>query len=526
MKRTLLLNFKGPYNCIELGPLIQGMLNDEPDQTISVMTLQENEPYMKILSHLEHVFYIDRKMIKKVGESRIYPRSLALNSLYDSISGALEIEWDKVINFSNDKTSSYLLPLFNKAEAVGTWIGKDGSVKTNSRWNAYLNYIHGTHNNSFHSIDIKRNLLKITDFVSSGIKENFDYTKVANENFDRARVSFNKPESFIVGVNLSESYSGRALDLDNMTTVLESLMDNPSTLPVLIHGPSTEEVEIVKKLNMSFDNKLLSINMGISTARSVFSGVAVLIGPPNPFMNIAELSGVKLIEVCMEENSKVMSVDHYSIKATELSSYYDDILFCLNNHLDIILPVESMVSRNKIYHVTTDDHCLFESQVRGELNLENELQGHIQRLVHLAILGEENLAESLDILKKQADKKTLDGCREVVRGDLMNVVKLLLSSLRELKQVKDGSGDVHKLIGNVDRILGISKEKSSIAPALSLFESCLENMNQQSLQEGLISIERALFDLKSDLQNVTTILDRFANREDNQRVSHEHPARN
>jgi ADP-heptose:LPS heptosyltransferase len=135
---TLLSNKIDIYSSIHL---VNSLKSENPHCEISILTYSDQLVHFSSHRNIREMYSLDRKFIQAIEESSLYSDAFALNSFFSSIDPCYSINWDKVINFSNDTVSSYLCSMMNADEKIGTSISQLGSAETSNVWSNYLNFV-------------------------------------------------------------------------------------------------------------------------------------------------------------------------------------------------------------------------------------------------------------------------------------------------------------------------------------------------------------------------------------------------
>ena len=138
---------------------------------------------------------------------------------------------------------------------------------------------------------------------------------------------------------------------------------------------------MANELNYKFDNKLISINTDLTAYPYVIMNVDALITARNNHLTIADTLETRIIEVAPNSESTTATAcvnpGNFVIVQSGLENIVNDVNFILNQEFETDLPVSSMNSVNKTYAQVEDDYGTLTTQIRGDLNIQQELRYHI-----------------------------------------------------------------------------------------------------------------------------------------------------
>ena len=131
-----------------------------PNADIHLLTNRSNLPIAKLLSGITRCHYFERELCQKsIGEEN---RSVfeATDRIDDLIKRLNKYEFDKVINFTQNRISAHLSGMVNAQEYHGMITSENGVVHLSSPWFRHLNnYIAGKGTDAFHYVDLFRSAL-------------------------------------------------------------------------------------------------------------------------------------------------------------------------------------------------------------------------------------------------------------------------------------------------------------------------------------------------------------------------------
>lgn len=513
MSKVLITLLGTETDVLKSSHFINSLAKEKPHSEIHVLTYKDYTNTLALVANISKTHTIDRDLITNSLNNKLFSDAFAINSLFDSIKECSGIEWDQVINFSNDSVSSYLVSMIESNETLGTTISNIGSPLTSNNWATYLNFVNSQ--KDFHLIDnnqVRHHVANIP-YHKEGtkIKVNEEYSAVASQNFSKIRKSKKTTTNAnIVGISLAPSSVGQEIDFHSLYEIIDTLESSDTYKPVLLISGAQHEKQIANELNIKFDNSLISINTDYLAYPSVVMNIDALITARNSHLVIADALETRIIEVApntdmITANSSI-NPGNYIIIQKGNENIANDINFILNQEFETDLPVSSMNSFNKTYAQVEDDYGTLTTQIRGKLDIQQELRYHIERHFHYQLMGYETNQEFLNHIKEHSAKEDLNEFVTQVKDELTNTVKILLATLRSLKGVKQSKNNLQNFIGYLDTLIMKGKTNSITSGAISLFEGHIENISASDSDENMRAIETSLFDLKNNLQLLANIL--------------------
>lgn len=512
MNKILILSLgttKDILNCAHTCALVR---EEYPHSEIHVLTYKSHQSRTRLINNVSQFHFIDREKVKQIIEGQVFSNGTALDTFFKGIENVIDSEWTRVINQSNDNVSAYLASCLNTDDIVGASITEKGSAHLSDDWNIVLNNINARPDlrNT-----IEGNVLQAHSLgfpwraIDNCLKINPDYAAISGQNFARIRsLKTNNPQ--IVGINLSLGYDGTCLSESCAEELLSTITENPRTIPVLlIDAQNNEQKEIVNRLNAKFDNSLVSINTDLNAIPAVLPHIDVFVSPANDQLVIANLLNVDSIElrqnekfrvdpVVTSENSRVL----YYRDETSLTS---DILINIAEIIDVELAITTLESAGSTYLTVTDDYGYFYTQVRGQIDLRDELNYHFGRSIFFNILGYPENTDLITNVKQSCHSDDLKVYVDELRGELTAVVKVLLASLRSLKTIRNSNQNLNSFLTYYDQLLAYASQRGIVGNLVSFTEGRIENISSETAEENLVQIEKALFELKTHLQKLTVV---------------------
>lgn len=512
MNKVLFLCLGNRLDLINTAHIISAYKNEHPSTAIDLVTFSSCKDVTDILKNINKVHHINENRIKTIMSSPLYSNAFALNQFNKDIDELRSTQWSKVFNISNDNISAYLMKAIKSDEMRGTYIHESGVAKTTDRWSTLQNYVvSNQRRQSLNRTMLRSHIVQAPYFTDiEKVHIDSDYSIVASQNFNRIRQMKGSAGTFVVGISLESGYDGFTLDEDIIGDTIETLEDSQDYKVVLLLNGKNYQREMANNLNQRFNNSLISINVDTAALPAVIPNLDMLVSCSNDQLAIADLMDTKAIEVrdfsAKDFTPVVSNPNNYVIYQKDLAFISDDILLAINEEFGTHLPISQMTTPNPVYHLIQDDYGTLLSQVRGDLNILDELRYHIERVTVYQMMGYSQNTELINHLRDNTQREEVIKFVSQLKTELTSTVKVLLATLRSLKGVKSSQSNLQNFISYLDTLIRIGKNDNIVGSIIRFFEGEIENIESNDIDENIKSIEEKLFELKSNLQIVTNIM--------------------
>jgi len=509
MNNILILNLGTSKDLIMSSHLISSFKEEYPNSNISIVTYKEHAQIAKILSGVHTIHTIDSDFMQNVVNNPLYSDAFALNQFAQDIEQISQTTWHKVINYSNDTASSYLVNALNTDGVIGTYINANGTAQATDKWSTYQNFVMSKMNRLPILIPAVRNHIAMTPMYTDveKIKINSEYLFVANQNFTRIRQMNGGNAKYIIGINLEVGYEGQTIDENAIKEIIEAVEESEEYKTVLLTSGKSYQKEIVNRLNAFFGNSLITINVEAEALSSVITNIDALISTANNQMMIADALEIRVIEVKNAitnfKTPSVVNPANYVVYANDNNSIGSDIILALNEMFETQLPITAMNSVNPIFISIKDDYGVYFTQIRGELDILQEINYHLARAIQFEIMGYPKNDELVTHIKNNTLAADIASYSNEIKTELTEAVKTLLSTLRSLKSANSSKTSLNQFINHLDQLITMGAKDSIVGSIIRLFEGNIENISSTSAADNMKEIETNLFALKSNLQIVT-----------------------
>jgi ADP-heptose:LPS heptosyltransferase len=516
MKNILILSNGTSHDLITASHLVGSLKKENPSTNIELVTTEEFRELSDVVNNVSRFHYLDASIVTNIIDNPLYSDAFAINKFMEVIAPLGQTKWDQIINYSNDNISAFLINAIGETTKIGTYINNSGAPRCTGKWNIFQNYVaSGLTRQTIDKVTVRNHMAQVplhTDIEK--IKTNEDYSVVASQNFSRIRQMKGSPATFIVGINLESGYDGYGMELDTYIDIIETLEESSDYKPVLLLNGKNYQRQIANDLNKHFDNNLISINIESVALPSVLSNLDTIVSSSNDQLAIADTMESKCIEL-RDFSGKTYtplttSPENYIIYVKEEKTIASDILLALNEEFGTELPIDFMTSTNPVYKTVQDNYGNFQTQIRGDLNIQQELRYHIERSFFYNTLGYEKNTELIDHIKTNTEKEVLSEYIVNLKSELTCTVKILLATLRSLKGVKNSETNLNSFITYLDNLIAVGKENTIVSSVIRNFEGRVENIDTNDIDSNIKAIETNLFQLKGELQTLTNYMSDLA----------------
>lgn len=511
MKKALIFCLGSSKDLISSAQTAQQIRDENPQVEIHLITFSHHKSKTRLLKCVGKIHYINQEKIQQIVKGQVFSNGFALDVFYSGVQDILDTSWDLVVNHSNDNTSAYLINMLEAASVVGAAITEKGRAHFSDDWNLILNHLNtkNGHRNFIESQVLKSHSLGLPWSQSAdAIHIDPDYAIVSGQNFARIR-ELKKGNVKTVGINLAPGYDGSFLDRSIVRGLISILQESANIIPILlIEANNQAQINIVNELNIEFQNSLISINLDLTALPAVTTNLDLMISPANSQLMVANQLETPLIEI---RNSSAFQVEPIATNVNSRVIYFenpedilDDIIICTNEICQVELPISSVESANQTYMVVKDAYSFFFTQIRGPVNLKDELNYHLGRSVLFNTLGYPENVELFNNLRDNCQPAELNDYILEVNGELTAIVKVLLASLRSLKSIRTSNTNPRSFITYYDQLIAYTEGHSIASSLIQIMEAKIDSLPCENVSENLIQVEKYLFELKANLQRLTS----------------------
>ena len=186
MKEILIINLKRFGDIFAMSNLINSMVTNDSDVKISILVFEEFLAAAKHIKNVSNVYTIDRKEILGYRQNPIFCDGFAFEALFNNLQEAKRVNWNKVINYSNDPISAHLTSYLShtSSEHVGIKISQQRNAIPSSEWDMIFNDVLTSYKHTpLNFVDCYHRMLNVS-LVNDGIrvKTNATHNEAAFKN--------------------------------------------------------------------------------------------------------------------------------------------------------------------------------------------------------------------------------------------------------------------------------------------------------------------------------------------------------
>lgn len=519
MNKILIINLKRHGDIYQMNHLVNGILANSLNTEVSILVYEEFKKSAKTLKGISNIYTINKKKIESFFKNEIYSTAFALDELFSSMEKVSHEKWSNVINYSNDRASTFLtsyLCSLSHTKHTGIKFRSNKTIDFSNQWAVVLNDVATSCFNSpisFSNIYAKMLNVPVTNAIDS-IKTNSQHNNSASINFEKLRKikSENVENVTVCGIQLKTSNIEKDIGKENIIEFIRYANSTDFLLPTLLVSPSKEEKDLANEINSHFDNTLVSIESDLIALPSVLLNLDILITPDTLTKHLADVLSTPCVEVANGiapifkqgtnnmQSIVVRSEQDPTLYTTSTKVLGKDIFQAALLVLDKLDQSELELSENtQIYVNQMDKTGTFLVPVLRTDFSENEAQRIFERKILLKLL--EHKSESIhDHLVTHLCSTKFYKWAENEKISISYVTKDLLTCLRFLIQTQENIQKANSFISSLDKLLAHVNSSSSARIPLLLFRAKVENIEQVDLKNNLKVVEKYLYELKNDLQ--------------------------
>ncbi len=542
MERILIINLKRLGDIFQTGHLVQSLLSENPTREIHLLCYTESLGAAKILKGVSTIHTINRKKVISYYKNNIYSDGLSFNELNESLTKVLATNYSKVINYSNDKVSTFLTTYVSqstKSSPLGITFSPRQTIVYSSPSSVVLNDVLTQTNFTPYSYnDVIHQVcgLAPSSINEGNIKTSKHHDKTAISNLDRLRSIKNNDSNkvSIVGIQLCSASEAKDIDQETIIETIKLINDSESMIPILLIAPFENERKRSNLINKEFRNKLVSVEADFIALPSVLKNLDLLVTPDTSVKHLADNLKVPVVEISLghapmfkqgtvNTDSAVISLSGHGRIFKENGEALDQIkrnnkklsgslvFNTINTLLGNPEKVKDIPNNNLfcIYRPWKTNDGVFLMPQAGPYSSDFEARRIIARAICQKINTGKVDETFLDDSFQFITKKEFQSVIETEKNSLSLVTKDLLSTLRGLIQTQEDKGKAPVFIESLEKLLSRCFENSLAAIPTLIFRAKVESLNSNSLEDNFKEVETNLYQLKDNLQNCLFVFKRI-----------------
>lgn len=507
MSNVLFVNLKRNGDIFNTAKLAESYLKEHPHAAAYILTYEEFSKATKPLSVFKGVFTLDRKKISTFSNHNLYSNGFALDELIEELKPIETMVWSNIINYSSDKASTFLcnyLADSNEAAIQGVKFGPENNVEYGSPWEIIFNEIMTTSKLSpIHFTTAYHGMCDLAEYNGTNkVRKVKKHDQTVENNFQNLRDQNSKDGKLcsLIGLHLFTSLSNKNWPEERVIKVIEAILNDSELFPILLIAPTKEERVRSKEINQRFDNELIIVESDFLALTSVLSGLDILITPDTSVKHLADLVDCRVVEYSNNLETTLKQGTSNSGNVIVLGSNNVDRLI-VDSVKFLLSPDENTYTRimcNSVYITFRDKMGWNLKPADGHFSTDlfkRQLQrNYISKWIDTDL--------NWDIKTYFSDYKysKVQSILDTEKAAISEVSRDLLGTLRSLNNASDSSSEVNSFITALDRLLNRSEEKFVSSLAVIEFKARLENLQCNSQEEQLRSVEDLLYKLKKNLQ--------------------------
>jgi len=525
MKKTLIINLRCFGDIMSTSNLIKNLKGNDPTQQIYILTMSEYQKITDLMKGVEKSFTIDRQQILTLSHKKIYNDSRSLNSFLMNLLPINEIYWDNIINYSNDKIGTYICSYLKSnnttAKIFGLHYDKHKNLVSSSLWSEIFNEVLTSYKHTpFHFVDLYNNISEVApdeNFwkIPKTLEKNDIITR---RNFEQIRKHYtiNGSAPKIIGIQLTASSIEKQIEPNEISCLINKILDNPEIYPVILIAPNKKEKEIAEKLSKEFDNSLVIVEADLNAIPSVIKQLDILATPDTLIKHIGDLFETPTVEVSRGSSpflkQGTCNPNNYILSSqfsTRYSSHISENKISSNDIYQCILALVDNKNEKKIslspgislYRSLRDDLGINYKFITGVNEIDHELSRQISRqYLNTLVTKEISIKLTSQILEyKTSDIKIWINSQI---NQLTQCTKALLSTIRDLKQAQTNSKSGERFVHSLDRLISFADMSLLCSIPVALFRGRVDSFQSPKKEE----IEKLSYELKNDLQTAVKFL--------------------
>ncbi|RLA64240.1 MAG: hypothetical protein DRQ88_05165 [Epsilonproteobacteria bacterium] len=480
MKNILILGLDSAEYLFTLGRLIKSM----PDQKISLLILDKEINAAGLIPGVDEIYTIESNKICGHLKNELFSDALAINLLSESLAKVEQKTWDKIINFGTTEfgryLSSYLCLKHPESSFIGYRYDRAGELIPIDPW----------HTLSYALRDYKFYPLNELEVSHLSLETTLQLSSIA-KNEEQGDIK--------VGIQIPRFTDDKNLSFKTLIEFIDILKTDLNYFPILLFDPADSNDEYAGKINRYFDNELEIISTNYLNLTKVLPLLDSLITIKSNLKNLAQQMGIPVIEIiCGEEQLGVTWApgerDITVISMDRIKG--EDLYNVLTQQFELIDP------ELKIYHSQQDLIGARPIQLIGDRILSRDISISMSRyLIGKLYL---NISES-KILDEMilTPVEYLNEWQLQEKKFLAEVSRIILNSLRLLKQISESEQKINEFVESIDELISLGKSNSLVSIPILLFKYQIDLIPSKTELE---SIEKLIFNLKEGVQIVITVL--------------------
>ena len=529
----LIINLKKYGSIYQSSHLVESIIKKNPLAKISYLVFDEFKEATQLIFNVHKIYTIPQKKITSFYKNSIYSTGLAINELERALRPITENSWNNIINFSNDKLSTHLTSYITKstnASFSGVRFSSKQTIEYNNSWVNIYNHISSSFSPSpIATLDTFNIQLK-TQFNLKGnkIKTSPQHDSNVIQNFDKLRyqhrdVSDNLGK--IIGIQIHSPHKLENTPHYTITQLLDIYMSTPGLIPIILTSPNDQERMIVSKIKKKLNKKIISIETDLFALPSVIKNIDLVITSRSDLKHLCDTLNTPYLEINYNPHLLFkQGICNFKSKTLSYCSSLEDLFNNPNKDIEYSKILNSL-EFNDIYYASlsilnnfnvdsifkkTTSWSLYSSQrdalgtflinEAGFININIELKRLLNRQILSSFFQKEDLPEIFEYLLSTFKEDCLKLWISEEKKHLTMLSKDILATLRFLIQAQGNINKGKSFIDNLEKIFTYLKDKNLTTLPILIFQSQIEVVDHQLIEDNLKEVERLIYQLKNYIQ--------------------------
>ncbi len=445
------------------------------------------------------VVLLDGDLIRQTLNSPLVHDGIAVNAIWDKLSTYQDI-CEEIVNISQNRLSSLITSYLNPKNYSGAKVNSfndlmyktkiDAYFATSNKNDLYLNRIEG--------ILFSDNI----NFTSKPIlnpDQNFE--NICRNNFTKIRGSFNGEKTHIIGIDLK---CCSVTKFETIEKIIRDIQVETNFFPVLLADKNADktQLEAINYLNSQFNNSLLTVRSDSKALISVLTNLDLIITSDSFTITFADMTDTPSIQFCSSLNN-LTDYSLYSNYIFDLSRISPEFTLEVCDVTNNILNGHKIENINGLFKIKTGKLGRYPHGISEEQNTKMLLKRMYLNVLHTGDkISTNNLNLSKDIVKQLCSAEKVS---------ILDLGKLILSSIRLLKSKSNNKSATEQFINNIDQILRYCDSDNMLSIACKMFQNEINLLPKSNSKANSIVAEKILFNLKNDLKVLNSIMDELVN---------------
>ncbi len=516
MKKHLIIALGDKEVILRAAVTTQLLTRKYPRDTVEVLCFKQHQLLAQQIHGIGSTHAIDCAAINNALDNTYYCDMYAFNSFVSNISTLSEEPWEQIVNCSTHKIAAHLASVFHLrtgAPVVGPKMGRKDNRITTDYWSML-----DIAQDQWHPTSLVNKIDLYPLIHRSVLKEEpifFNYNEEQNgrayQLLQKVRLA-NQPQCKLVGIPLFSALHHRPFNFERIVETISSLLDDISLFPMIITSKKDRDQVYAKQISKEFGNSIVTIEVDDITLPPVLLNLDAIIGHDTFAMNLADLIGVSSLRICESTEQLVRYYQHTTQQmtlvapsSTDAKIVASDLHAALKHLLGDEPAIDHISAANSLYISKQDRFGHYQMQIAG-IELAN-FNLHHQLMRTLVSSASQYPLESLRSIELSGvDLSAVKSWSTEQRSFITLASRDLLGTLRSLLRTQKDRKFINEFIHSLDKLFRQGESDSIAALCCNLFRARVDAIEANSFNENIQLMEKALYQLKDDLQQAIGLI--------------------